>query len=266
MARLDWRVELDSPNRHRVNFGEDGVGRVRVAAPVRGVRVAVRRHVPIPALEDSKLIAYASMCEGGGELPPPYRVTLDGRPLEARLACTCLRPGFDSLYGMTEAIDLDAGEHEFRIVSGRSDDNYFLPVAVVAGDFIERAGGLEPMPERIAVGSLASASLAGYAGSAKYSATLEVPAGKRLAVSTGNAFARVAIDGVDLGVRAWEPFEWEIPLALAGKARRLEVKVYTSMLPIFGDPSAPGAKWLRRFVLPPVSDESDPGLLSVEFR
>ena len=265
-SRLDWQVTLDSPNRRRVNFGTNGVGRIRAAAPLRGVRVAVRRHVPIPALEDSPLIAYASMCEGQAEQPPPYVVTLDGRTLAADRPCDCLRPGFDSLYGMTAAFDLEAGEHEFRIVSGRMDDNFFLPVAVLAGEFVEQGGALAALSGKIAVGSLASAGLAGYAGSATYSAMVDVPAGRRLAVASGNAFTRVTLGGIDLGVRAWGPFEWTVPSALAGRKARLEIKVYTSMIPMFGDPDAPGTCWLRKFYRQPKSPESAPGLLAVEFR
>ena len=267
-ARLeaDWTVKLDAPNRHRVNFGTNGVGRIRLAAPLKGVRLAVRRYVPIPELEDSKLIAWGSMCEGKSAQPPPYAVTLDGRPVDAALACDCLRPGYDSLYGMTAPLDLAAGEHEIRIVSGRMDDNFFLPVAVLAGDFLVRDGALGPFPERIATGSLASAGLAGFAGVATYSATVDVPAGKSLVVSSGNAFTRITLDGADLGARAWEPFAWKIPANLCGSGRRLEISISTSVLPIFGDPKAPGAEWKRGFGFPPRTAESNPGLLAVGFR
>lgn len=263
---VDWRVALDSPNRHRVNFDTNGIGRLRLAMPLKGVRLAVRRHIPIPRLEESDLIAYGSMCEGMGEQPPPYRLELDGKMLSATANSNCLRPGFDSLYGMTEPMELAAGDHELRIVSGRMDDNYYLPVAVAAGDFIERDGVLEPLPEKLPTGPLASAGLAGFAGAVTYSAVVDIPAGKALDVASGNAFTRVRIDGCDLGVRAWEPFVWTIPESLAGKARRLEITVYTSVMPIFGDADAPCAKWKRKLMARRVPYESNPGLLAVSFR
>ena len=262
----DWRVSLDAPNRHRVTFGTNGVGRIRLAAPLKGVRLAVRRHVPNPALEDSKLIAWGSMCEDKGEEPPPYRITLDGRTVVADRTCDVLRPEFDPLYGLTAAMDLAAGEHELRIVSGRMDDNYFLPVAVLAGSFAERGDRLAPLPERIAAGSLAAAGLKGFAGTASYEASVDLPADAELEVASGNAFTKVLIDGVDLGTRAWAPFVWKIPSDLTGKGRRLTVRVTTSMLPVFGDPQAAGAKWKRDFYQPPRTGETDPGLLSVSVR
>ena len=260
---LNWTVSLDAPNRHRVTFDTNGVGRIRLAAPLKGLRLAVRRHVPNPDLEDSKLIAYGSMCEGKGEAPPPYRIELDGLAVVANRPCDVLRPGLDSLYGQTSAMDLAAGEHVLRIVSGRLDDNYFLPVAVLAGAFVERENALSPLPEKLSAGSLAAAGLKGFAGTASYEAKVDLPGDAELAVASGNAFAQVLVDGVDLGTRAWAPFAWKGPVALTGKGRRLTVRVSTSLLPIFGDPKARGAKWRRKFVRSPLSDESDPGLHSV---
>lgn len=64
----------------------------------------------------------------------------------------------------------------------------------------------------------------------------------------------------------WPAFVWKIPAALAGKGRLLTVRVMTSMLPVFGDPKASGAKWKRGFYQPPRTAETNPGLLSVSLR
>ena len=263
---LDWSVTLDAPNRHRVTFDTNGVGCIRLVAPLKGLRLAVRRYVPNPELEDSKLIAYGSMCEGKGEAPPPYRIELDGRTVVADRSCDVLRPGLDSLYGQTAAMDLAAGEHELRIVSGRMDDNYFLPVAVLAGAFVERDNALAPLPKKLPAGSLAAAGLKGFAGTASYVTTVDLPANAEVEVASGNAFAQVLVDGVDLGTHAWAPFVWKVPATLAGEDRRLTVRVTTSMLPVFGDPKASGARWKRDFYQSPRTDETDPGLLSVSVR
>jgi hypothetical protein len=42
-------------------------------------------------------------------------------------------------------------------------------------------------------------------------------------------------------VRAWEPFEWDLPDDFNGKEGRLEISVSTSARPMFGDIS--GGKW-----------------------
>ena len=143
------------------------------------------------------------------------------------------------------------------------DDNYFLPVAVLAGAFVARDGSLAPQPEKLPAGSLAAAGLKGFAGTASYEATVDLPTGAELEIASGNAFTQVLVDGVDLGTRAWAPFVWRVPADRAGKGRRLTVRVATSLLPLFGDPKAPGAKWKRDFYKPPLSGESDPGLLSM---
>lgn len=119
----DWQVTFDSPNRKRMTFDSDGVSRFTLDADLTNVVFAVRRHVPNPALEDSPLIEWGSMTDVQSDVAKPYAVQLDGRTLMADRACTCLRPGMDALYGMTEPLVLSAGEHRLIIVSGRADDN-----------------------------------------------------------------------------------------------------------------------------------------------
>lgn len=123
---------------------------------------------------------------------------------------------------------------------------------------------MAPLPEKLSTGSLAAVGLKGFAGTVNYETTLDLPTDAVLEIASGNAFTQVLIDGVDLGTRAWAPFVWNVPANRTGKNRRLTVRVATSMLPIFGDPEAPGAVWKRAFYHPPRAGESDPGLLSVK--
>ena len=266
-VKADWRVSLDAPNRHRLAFDTNGVARLRLKGPLTNVVFAVRRHVPVPELEDSPLIEQASMCEGRGEIAAQYKLSLDGRPLSAVRACTCLRPGLDSLYGMTDPVGLPAGEHALEIVSGRADDNFFLPVAVVAGNFRETAEGLVQDAGNAGLGRLSEKGLSGFAGVATYTAAVDVPAGcRRLVVSSGNAFTQARLGGVDLGCLAWSPFAWNVPPSLAGGRRLLEIRIATSFLPLFGNPDAPESRWKRRFYQPPQTPESAPGLQFVGFQ
>ena len=67
----------------------------------------------------------------------------------------------------------------------------------------------------------------------------------RLRLATGGRLTQVKLAGRDLGVRAWAPFEWDVPADLAGKKAKLEISISTSVQPMFGDPA--NGTWDMRF-------------------
>ena len=75
----------------------------------------------------------------------------------------------------------------------------------------------------------------------------------------------VRLGGVDLGVKAWGPYEWEIPAAMLGRKTTLEVSLWTSANPMFGAADAPGAAWDTRFWFKVSAPDYACGLLSAEF-
>lgn len=262
-----WNLSLDAPNRFRVPFGRSRSVNVEVAESLKDVRLVARVHLPDDAAEESGTVEGAPMCLQGVRQLPSYRFARNGAIVAAELPTDALHPSFDPLYRETKPHELAKGTHTFEIFSGRDDDNYFLPSLLLVGDFIETSAGLKPRPATVGLGALADCGLGGFAGAATYSAVVEVPnrKGVKLAVDSGNAFTRVRLGGQDLGVRAWAPFEWEIPCDLLGRRLELTITIDTSVLPLFG-PERPGtmvdkSKWPW-----PVSDaDASPGLKECVF-
>ena len=85
----------------------------------------------------------------------------------------------------------------------------------------------------------------------------------RLRLTTGGRVTRVALAGKDLGVRAWAPFEWDVPAELAGQKANLEISVSTSVQPMLGDPTA--GKWDMRFWFAVSGPDGPCGLLAADW-
>lgn len=116
------------------------------------------------------------------------------------------------------------------------------------------------------LGPLAQNGREGFAGAVTYEAPVAVPEGaKELVLDTGNAFARVVWDGTDLGCRAWPPFAWPVPEKSVGGRHHVQIRLYTSFLPLLGGEAEPLCKWKKAFYQPPRAPEVDPGLAFVGF-
>jgi len=259
LASVEWDLALDAPNIRRVNFDPSRKGTLTVAAPLKGVRLLTR----------DRVMRYAVT-----------GVEMDGAKVESTEPCTTLRPCYDQLYRQTKPFDLAAGEHAFAIVSGEADSNYFFPALFVSGDFAVFNGILMPRPKgKVRLGPLAASGLADFTGTATWSAEVTVPnaartrpgcAAKmaavpvsRLRLSTGGRLTQVKLAGRDLGVRAWAPFEWDVPADLAGKKAKLEISISTSVQPMFGDPA--NGTWDTRFWNDVSGPEGPCGLLAADW-
>lgn len=217
----------------RINFGADGVGKLRVKEGLKGVKFAV--------------LDYWKVAAG---------VEMDGKKIAAKEACAILPEGYNQLYRETEAMDLVAGEHVFRIVSGKGDHNYFLPVLLLVGDVAAKDGEVWARGKSAAAGSLKELGLDSSMGKMTYSAEAEVPDGATgLRLATGGLFTEVKWNGTSLGTRAWAPFEWTLPESAAKKGR-LEITIYLPMVNMCGDENAKGVHWDSRFIVPPRSPEA----------
>ena len=153
---------------------------------------------------------------------------LDGTALSPVRRCRGSLPfAYTGLYGETEELALAAGVHEMRLVEGR-DDCFYLPALWMVRDFSPRL-------------------VDDFAGKLTYRAFVEVPAdAERLRLDTGEAVARVAIDGEDLGLRGWHPFEWMVPPSAKGRTVAVQVDIWTSIRPAFGRDDVEGAYPVRR--------------------
>jgi hypothetical protein len=271
LANVKWDLALDAPNVRRINFGEDRKGKLSVASGLDGVRLVARELAMSYAVTASGRPVGLNESPEKGEkvirhIAEPYAFAMDGVKISASERCNSLRPVFDGLYRQTGKIDLAGGVHEFDIVSGEADSNYFLPAMFVAGDFCRFGQVLFPRSrEKVTMGSLAAAGLSDFAGAATWSAKVRAPVGRRvkLGLATGNRLARVAFRGRDLGVKAWPPFEWELPQDLAGKEGVLEISVFTSAQPMFGSPK--DGKWDTRFWLAVNGPDGPCGLLDAKW-
>ena len=106
-------------------------------------------------------------------------------------------------------------------------------------------GVLAPRAQKpVEFGPLAAHGLGDFTGTATWSAEVTAPASRaRLRLSTGGRVVQVKFAGRDLGVRAWVPFEWELPSDCMGRKGVLEISISTSVMPMYGDYLA--GKWDR---------------------
>jgi hypothetical protein len=69
----------------------------------------------------------------------------------------------------------------------------------------------------------------GFAGPATYRKqfTVSAPAGKRVCLEIGDVhdYARVTVNGKDLGAHAWQPYRWDVTDALKAGPNDLEIRV-----------------------------------------
>ena len=269
LVESSFALSLAQGNVWRVNFDTNKVGTLTVAAPLKGVRLALRDCALAYAVTDS-----GRPVDDFEDVPPgtkvfrhaaePYAFELDGRPLEPARPCTVLRPDFNPLYRETAPFDLAPGVHTFRIVSGEADRNFFLPALFVTGDFAVFNRVLCPRPATSGICPLAGVGLDTYPGVLTYTATVTPPdrKGLRLRLATGGLVTSVRWNGRDLGVRAWTPYEWPLPEGAAGKPGRLEITLRLPLVNMMGDFEAPGAQWDLRMWMSPRSFDSAAGLVA----
>jgi len=205
----DWTLSLSAAPTRRLSFDTNGVCRLSLKKPLKGVRLATR----------------------GSE------VLVDGTGVAMATACDALRPSFNELYRTSAAFDLTTGDHEFRLPGALRDPNWFLPAA-----FLVEA---PVTPRQVSAGSLTSYGLADFCGSATWTKTVEVPKGGsvRLALETGGHFAHVYLGNRDLGAIGWDDFVWKIPADLQGRTCELRIVVHTSLVPLLGAANPSGTKY-----------------------
>ncbi len=262
LAGVTWTLRRDRPNLLRVNFTENG-GRKGAVTFAEGVEAQ-------PILREC-VISYAvtpsGRSIGSGEDAPvgekvirhdaePYAFTLDGLPIaqgveahDAPAVGMALPAPFAPLYRAAAPRLFTPGSHTFESTSGEPDVNYFLPALWLAGEFRVFGGAIFAESGAPAgFGSFAAMGYPHFAGALTWRAAVTAPVGSgwRLRADTGGAVASVCFRGVQLGSRAWAPFEWELPQSLAGETGELEIAVFSSAQPMFGSYDIPGAAWDMR--------------------
>ena len=138
------------------------------------------------------------------------------------------------------------------------DSNLFLPALWIVGNFgVEEPDSLVPQTKTVKTsqprGRLSDCGLRDYVGEVRYTAEVTVPAGEGplwLRMNPGACVTNVKLGGQDLGTLSWMPYEWAVPEELRGKTVTLEITLWTSIQPMFGDYQRPGTV-LEKFWIPP---------------
>lgn len=254
LAATSWALRRDSPNLLRVNFTEnDGrSGRVIFANCVEACPVLRDFAVSYAVTSSGRPVgAYEGVPVGERVIrhdAEPYSFAADGEALskENDAPASALPVVFASLYRAAATRTFAAGVHSFDIVSGEPDVNYFLPALWLAGDFRVLGGCVFPESETpVVFGSFADMGFPHYVGGLTWHSTVAAPTGNgwRFRADTGGSVASVRFCGVELGARAWPPFEWCIPTGLSGRIGELEITIFSSAQPMFGRYDTHGAIW-----------------------
>ena len=178
----------------------------------------------------------------------PAEVRLDGKELSATQSCTGLPQGFNQLYRSSAEMTLEPGGHCLEL-SGIVKEYPFMPSVFLQGNFavfFEQPGmmRLGPLPTAVSNGDLRFQGLRNYVGKATLVREVEIPSNAEcLCLDTGANCATVTLGGLDLGVRCWVPFAWEIPAELRGTSATLEVTLEFPVGHLFGWERLSGQDW-----------------------
>jgi len=215
-------LSIDRDNLHRILFSTSGAASIVVAPGAPAFRLVVR------------------------DWPVRVEIELDGKPVLATSPTVAVPVEYRPLYRETPLLSLSPGEHRLHIASSEADDIYFLPVAFAAGRFSAFGTELRPMVQSSGVGLLREVGLDGFVGDVVYGAAVAVPKGRnvRLRLPSSEAVVAARWNGRDLGVRAWAPYEWTMPVESTGSTGRIELVVSTAVVNMCGNVEA--ADWKVR--------------------
>ncbi len=209
-----FSLSLDRPNTLRANLNTENLTYTFLAeAELPGIRLLVRQYKRTST------------------------VTLDGSEISADRPADALTRGLAELYASTAPFTLTPGPHTIT-VSGAADGEGFLPSCVLAGSFAASVVGhtdvLRPLPATVPVGALSDSVLPQYAGGLTLTCDVAVPAGAdALRIDCAQQYAELIVNGVDLG-GSFSGYEWTLPAGAAGTTAHIELRLYTSIAPIFG--------------------------------
>ncbi len=216
---------LTSENTIRADFDETGTFEFTLTDNIDKLSIAVRNYEDI------------------------VRVKLDGKELSTTTVCHFLPEGLKELYLESEGLSLKAGKHTLSLVTENKDYPYF-PSVFIGGNFGGKETVLGKLPETVSIANYREQGLNEYTGSISFSQKVNMGNAEYLSIGTHGLVAEVFIDGKSIGKNAWAPFRWEIPGKYKNKKVELEIRMWTSVGPLFGDyPRDEGKEgsWLKRY-------------------
>ena len=178
------------------------------------------------------------------------RLSLDGKNLPTTIHCHFLPEGLKELYLESERISLDAGKHTLSLKTESGEYSY-LPSAFIGGELgVLNGDVLSKLPETVSIASYREQGLKEYTGSISFSNKIHIGKYEYLSINTQGLVAEILINGVSIGEKAWASFRWKIPAIFRNQTVDLEVRIWTSVGPLFGDyPRTKGTEvpWLKQF-------------------
>jgi hypothetical protein len=256
-----WDVRLSEPNvlvLDRPRFKIDG-GRWQEETEILRVDNAVRDALRIPhrgsamvqpwarkknpgAKPAAVSLLYAFECRtvpDGGillalEEPQSFRISFNGEPVTTDMECGWWTDKSLRTVPLDPA-RIRPGRNEILLECAYDENHPGLEICYLLGDFgVEVSGtdvSLVAPVASLALGDWGEQGLPFYSGSVRYLKTIRpgIAEGQRLYVRIpdyrGTA-VRVLIDGLEAGVRAWEPYEIDVTEQIAGKEEvSLEIEV-----------------------------------------
>lgn len=210
LGGIPMRGEPDRANSLRCAFSQDGELEIDAADPVEVV-FALRE--------------YAGKVE----------LSLDGQAITTDGESKRLPYGIGSLYHESAPFLLEPGKHRLRLTNAAGDLPY-LPSAFLLGNFaLGQDRRLRQLPaEAATVRGYFENNLAEYAGTVLFRAELDLTGKEGVSFEFRGLPVELTLGGKALGARLWAPFEWEIPEELRRPGVLLQLKVTTSVAPLFG--------------------------------
>lgn len=177
-------------------------------------------------------------------------VELDGKELKVNQTSQLLPEGLKELYIESDRFSLGAGKHALKLTSN-SKDYPFFPVAFICGNFSMKSNNvLWALPVDLSIDGFAEQGLPDYIGGITFRKKVMINNEEYISVDTKGLAAEIFINGLSLGRKAWAPFRWEIPQKFRNKKINLEIRIWTSVGPLFGDyprMAGPDGSLLKRF-------------------
>ncbi|MBN2641875.1 MAG: hypothetical protein JXR78_09490 [Victivallales bacterium] len=166
------------------------------------------------------------------------QITIDDAPVVAENPCSTLPYGLRQLYSESDALTLTTGIHTLRLCNNAEDLPY-LPLLVLAGDFALGQDGILRQLDKNAkstINTFFNENLKEYTGTACFELNnIDLSEYSGVSFDYQAMPLELFIDGQPAGTRLWPPFEWELPTSQRKAGSKLELKITTSVGPLFGD-------------------------------
>jgi hypothetical protein len=218
--------ELTSTNTLRVAFDETKTFEFTVDCDLEGINFAVRNYDDIVTM------------------------LIDGKEYPFNNECHFLPEGIKELYLETAALSLGKGKHTLTLTS-TSIEYPYLPSAFINGNFgIKDDNVLTALPDFISVKGFSKQGLPEYTGCIKFNSKVKTDKEEFISVDSNGLVTELFINNESVGRKAWAPYVWELPEKYRGKTINIEISIWTSVGPLFGDfPRVKGAEgsWLKNF-------------------